>query len=504
MCQRDIEAGCIQRQTRRGDTSQRPADQHDAVVVAGALSGEIDRSQQISAPPVVGAGVPVRRHDGDAVAGKQAGQGPHNGASIGLHTVPQQDGRLNRIAAYIGQTSPGILDRLHATSVPRRHESNLRDTARPYREQVVRARDTDACPGALQVHHAADGAMARIRLPGGMITAAQLAALAGISSSYGSGTLELTARGNVQVRGIVDVTAVAEAIATVGLLPSATHERVRNIVASPLSGRVGGKADLRAWVGELDAAIRAEARLAELGGRFWFSLDDGRGDVSGLAADVGAHVRDDGVALLLAGQDTGVRVSDVSEVSDVLAALVGVALRFLEIRGKAWRVSELADPTGLLPGAELGAAFPPVTRAPVGWIPQEDGRVTLGAAVPLGLLAARVAEYLAAIEAPLVITPWRSVLVCDLSEDVADVTLRVLAPLGLVFDENSPWLGVSACTGSPGCAHSVADVRADAAASLDHTYPVHRHFVGCERACGSPLNGEVLVATADGYQLLRS
>jgi precorrin-3B synthase len=73
-----------------------------------------------------------------------------------------------------------------------------------------------------------------------------------------------------------------------------------------------------------------------------------------------------------------------------------------------------------------------------------------------------------------------------------------------VFDENSPWLGISACTGSPGCAHSVADVRADAAAALDQTYPVHRHFVGCERACGSPLTGEVLVATADGYQLLRS
>ena len=41
-----------------------------------------------------------------------------------------------------------------------------------------RGRDTDACPGALQVHQAADGAMARIRLPGGMMTAAQLATLA--------------------------------------------------------------------------------------------------------------------------------------------------------------------------------------------------------------------------------------------------------------------------------------------------------------------------------------
>ena len=46
--------------------------------------------------------------------------------------------------------------------------------------------------------------------------------------------------------------------------------------------------------------------------------------------------------------------------------------------------------------------------------------MALGAAVPLGVLQARVAEYLAAIEAPLVVTPWRSVLVCDLDEGVAD------------------------------------------------------------------------------------
>ena len=182
-------------------------------------------------------------------------------------------------------------------------------------------------------------------------------------------------------------------------------------------------------------------------------------------------------------------------------------MRFLEIRGKAWRVNELDDLRELVPNTAPSAeCFPPVTKAPVGWMTQMDGRVTLGAAVPLGVLPARVAEYLAAVEAPLVITPWRSVLVCDLDEGVADVALRVLAPLGLVFDENSPWLTVSACTGSPGCAHSVADVRADAAQALHLESPVlegRRHFVGCERACGSPPSGEVLVATGDGYRLLR-
>src|SRR6185369_13896960 len=184
-----------------------------------------------------------------------------------------------------------------------------------------------------------------------------------------------------------------------GLLPSQSHERVRNIVASPLSGRIGGTTDIRGLVGELDEAIQSEPALAELPGRFMFGVDDGRADVSGLAADASAHFAGEATAaLLLAGRDTGVRLDG----PDVVPALVAVATQFAAVRGKAWRVAELIDTTPLL---------------------DHFTRIALGAAVPLGVLQARVAEYLAAIGAPLTITPWRSVLVCDLDEGVADVTL---------------------------------------------------------------------------------
>ena len=349
------------------------------------------------------------------------------------------------------------------------------------------------------MHQAADGALARVRLPGGMIDAYQLEALALAAATFGSSAMELTSRGNLQIRGVSNATALADAVADAGLLPSPSHERVRNVVASPLTGRVGGNADVRGLVRDLDQAIQGSAALADLPGRFWFAIDDGRGDVSGLGADVGAHLLDAGTAaLLIAGVDTGVRTTDV------VPTLVAVAQRFAAIRGNAWRTTELDDTEALLVGIERteepGATWPPVTRPPVGWIEQDDGRIALGAAIPLGVLQARVAEYLAAIDAPMVITPWRSVLICDLEEGVADVALRVLAPLGLVFDDDSPWLDVSACTGSPGCAHSATDVRGDAAAAVGQPTGVHRHFVGCERACGSPPVGEVLVATANGYQ----
>ncbi|MCI4675497.1 precorrin-3B synthase [Candidatus Mycolicibacterium alkanivorans] len=366
---------------------------------------------------------------------------------------------------------------------------------------MTRTREDDACPGALQVHRAADGALARLRLPGGMITAGQLEALAHAATEHGNGTLELTVRGNVQLRGVRDTAAVADAAATAGLLPSPDHERVRNVIASPLSGRVGGLADVRPWVAELDRGIQSDRDLVRLPGRFMFGLDDGTGDISGLRADAGVHVVGERAALLLGGNDTGVRLS----CDEVVPALLAVARRFVAVRGNAWRIAELEDPSILASDfaatAPGGATYPPVLRPPVGWILQDDGRVALGAAVPLGVLEARQAQFVAAIDAPVIVTPWRSLLVCDMEEGVADSSLRVLAPLGLVFDENSPWLRVSSCVGSPGCEKSLADARAEATRAVAADVPVgHVHYVGCERACGSPLSGEVRVATGEGFQ----
>lgn len=366
---------------------------------------------------------------------------------------------------------------------------------------MARERDDDACPGALQTHPAADGELARIRLPGGVISAAQLEAVAHAATAFGSSTIELTSRGNLQVRAVRDTAAAAELVAAAGLLPSPTHERVRNIVASPLSGRSGGVCDVRGLVAALDTAVQEDPRLERLPGRFLFALDDGRGDVSGLGADAGIHALDDSTAaLLLAGRDTGVRLG----IPDAVTELVSLAVRFTEIRGNYWRVDELSDPLTLLgaltPTAPPGRTWAATTRPPVGWIEQSDGRITLGAGVPLGVLDADTARFLAAVNAPVAVTPWRSVLLFDLDDGTADVALRVLAPRGLVFDENSPWLAVSACTGSPGCARSAADVRADAAAAVDDPAAGHRHYVGCERACGSPGHGQVLIATGDGYR----
>src|SRR4051794_39486249 len=60
----------------------------------------------------------------------------------------------------------------------------------------------DACPGAVAVHRAADGGLARIRLPGGLLRRDQLDALRAIAGDLSDGYLELTSRANVQLRAL--------------------------------------------------------------------------------------------------------------------------------------------------------------------------------------------------------------------------------------------------------------------------------------------------------------
>ncbi|MDH6139290.1 precorrin-3B synthase [Kitasatospora sp. GP30] len=368
----------------------------------------------------------------------------------------------------------------------------------PARERAGRGRD-DACPGALRLHAADDGALARIRVPGGLLTAEQALALATAAEELGDGALETTSRGNVQLRGLAaDAGAeLAARLTEAALLPSLSHDRVRNIVATPLAGLDGGT-DLRPWLRELDALLCASDTARALSGRFLFALDDGRGDVAALDADVTLIARPDGSALVRLG-----RADWCAEAVDGPRAALRAAEAFVALADGAWRVRE-ADPDGARLAARLGLTPRPlpelIGRRPV--VGVQAG--ALGAGLRFGRATAdqwrALAGAASAAANELRVTPWRTVILPG--ADLA--VLPRLAALGLRTDPRSPWEGATACTGAPGCAKSLADVRADAAAALEATHepgalPVH--WSGCARRCGHPAGAwvDVLAAGPSGY-----
>lgn len=335
----------------------------------------------------------------------------------------------------------------------------------------------DRCPGALSPFVSADGAIVRLRLPGGWVATAVLRRVSELAARWGDPRITLTSRGSVQVRGLPDPqpAELVAGLAATGTIPSDSHERARNIVADPL------EPDLRPVVDRLDAALLARPELAALPGRFLLAVARPGGPALGTPHDVALVV------------DPGERTAHVvtagrawtGPLEEAVVVLTEALTCFLRLRPdeRTWNIADLDEQAraAVLPEACL----PRPGVAEVG-APPAPGRHgdALVAHVPLGLLEPAHVAALADVAPEVQVTPWRSIVVPTAAEHAA----ARLAEVGLVLDPTSPWTVVSACTGAPGCARTDVPTQDIARASepgLDPDGPPV-HVIGCERACGHP------------------
>lgn len=321
-------------------------------------------------------------------------------------------------------------------------------------------------------------------MPGGRLTTAQLRALCDLADELGDGVLHLTSRGNVQVRGLSSDAGedVATRLAAAGLLPSLAHDRVRNVVVSPLP-------HLDDVLAELDRAVVADPRLTELSGRFLFGIDDG-GDVLALRPDLAVVADADSTG----GWRLAVDGHPTETTGDAVPLLIDAAHWFLDLRDTyapdAWRVRDLGEYADRLgrhtkrePQVPLRMTQPPVTAI-----------VLLGSAPTASWRA------LAALAPRVILTPWRSAVLIDPA--APDHAAAALRDAGFDTDPASVWARTTACIGRPGCASALADVRSDAL-DLAAAHPGGTiHVSGCARRCGHPITAHLdVVATGDGYQI---
>jgi precorrin-3B synthase len=377
----------------------------------------------------------------------------------------------------------------------------------------------DHCPGVLRLHEAADGWLARVRLPGGRLRPQALDAIAEVSA-LGNGLVELTSRASVQIRGLTSGSAqdAARRLEAAGLMPSMAHERVRNILASPVAGRhPDSLASTDDVVAELDRGLCADSSLAELPGRFLFAVEDG-------SAALGPHRADVSLANSPPAGEVAFRLRLAGRATTLTATpgeAAGLALRgaraFLVLAradgADAWGVSALHDGPGRL-ARELGGALLPDPLAvdrdvaigeplEVGTLTQIDGRVTVTVLPALGRLDGPMLRGLAECSrrhrCEVRVSPRRTVSVIDLARAEAQPVTSELGSLGLVTSPASGWRGLSACAGKGACAKARVDVRRAAerrAAVRDAGAPAE-HWSGCERRCGKPIGSPVTVTAAD-------
>ncbi|MGL4744889.1 MAG: hypothetical protein ACRCXL_10945 [Dermatophilaceae bacterium] len=283
---------------------------------------------------------------------------------------------------------------------------------------VTRTR-VDRCPGVGRPWPADDGLLVRLRLVGGAVSHRTLRRLLEIAEQFGDGRIHVTSRANLQLRGLPSAAgqpddalapAVHAALHETGLLPSPTHELVRNILVSPQTGLAGGRADLRPVAHDLDAGLCAHPGVARLPGRFLFVLDDGRGDLLDRSTDLGLVALDDTAAQVRVGAAWGPLV----RLADAASTLVGLTARFLDRRGDGptapWHITEIAEP--------LMAPQPADRRVPASSGPLPYGEVAGGChvAVPASGLDRAAVDTLTGSGRALVVTPWRGVLIAGTGE----------------------------------------------------------------------------------------
>jgi precorrin-3B synthase len=386
------------------------------------------------------------------------------------------------------------------------------------------------CPGVLHAVQAKDGLLIRIRVPGGLIEANQLRTVANLSHNFSDGTIEITSRANLQLRAIrnQDLHHIIESISLAGLLPSPHHDRVRNIVTSPIAGLDGEELlDPRPLILALDRQLRAEPIFANLHPKFSFAIHGGPSRFSRDLDDIAIEAIDINSApqfhLSIGGVFSGFVVKPSHAVDCMLAAAkicIGLALEWnTPVRAKA--VVKIPDASNrivdalshLLTPSPVATPSHTVTEALMGVYPTtQDGRVSIIPSVPLGRLNPEQARYLANAsnewEADLRLAPWRGVVLGSIPKSAADNIAGQLRAIGLSCEGRDGFQGIAACAGITGCDASLADVRGDAASLaerlLGRAVPSGWtvNLSGCDKRCARR-NGATaeVIAGPSGYTL---
>ena len=371
-----------------------------------------------------------------------------------------------------------------------------------------------ACPGVADPMETGDGWLLRIRLPGGAVTPAQLDVVAATSERWGRGIVEITARGNLQLRGVATgaVEAAAGALMDGGLaLPDPGLDARRAVVAPPLTGH--DPAEAAAADALVAAVLRALVELppsAPLPPKFGVVIDTaGRLAVSGVPADVllAAHRAGTGATTwtVAIGHGPEPRWSGACDGADLVALAAGVAAR---CAARGCRAAELPGMDVAALAGDRAAAAPPrrATTPPADgaglWDHPDPARVNVVATAVLGRLDPSQLRHLAAVGRRglgVRFTPAGGVAVVGARRDELDAVTAGLHAAGCSTDPLDGRHTVSACAGSDGCTAARADTLPAAALMMRRPPGSGRvHLSGCEKRCGAPAGVRVLVADGAG------
>ena len=386
--------------------------------------------------------------------------------------------------------------------------------------------------------------MCRLRIPNGIMKAAQFYGVADLAGCYGGGYAHVTTRANLQVREIESKNAVnmIEAIQDLGLCSRGSGaDNIRNVTGTPTAGIDPQELiDTHPYAREWHFHILNDRSLYGLPRKFNVGFD-GAGTIPVLedTNDIGFQAvkvnegfeLEPGVwfRLCLGGLtghhsfagDTGVLVKP-AEATVVADAVVRVFIDHGDRtdRTKA-RLKYVLDRMGVekflglmeeklgrkltrtVPGA-VAPRLPFSRTGHIGIHPQkQEGLNWIGVVIPVGRMTVAQMKGLADIardlgDGDIRLTVWQNLLISGVrSAKLGDAKARIEA-LGLAIETNAFRSGLVACTGNTGCKFAASDTKRHAeeiAAWCERRVqldtPVNIHLTGCHNSCAQHFVSEI-------------
>jgi len=386
--------------------------------------------------------------------------------------------------------------------------------------------------------------MCRLRMPNGIVKAAQFAGLADLAARYGGGYSHVTTRANLQIREIEahNTVAMIEGVQDLGLCSRGSGaDNIRNVTGTATAGIDPQELiDTRPFAREWHFHILNDRSLYGLPRKFNVAFD-GAGTIPVLedTNDIGfqAVAVNDGFGLepgiwfkLCLGGITGhrdftretgvvVRPKDACLIADAVVRVfidhgnrtdrtkarlkyvldaVGVE-KFLDLmEEKLGRKLDRAVPGAVAPRPDFDRT------AHIGIHAQkQDGLYWIGVVVPVGRLSVAQMHGLAEIarklgDGDLRLTVWQNLLISGVPTEKLPLAQKRIEALGLVITTNAIRSGLVACTGNTGCKFAASDTKrhAEEIASWCETRvaldtPVNIHLTGCHHSCAQHFISEI-------------
>ena len=333
------------------------------------------------------------------------------------------------------------------------------------------------CPGAYRPMQSGDGLIVRVRPRLARLSAEQSTGLAEISMVFGNGTIDLTNRANLQLRGVqpAGIDPVLKKLDDLGLLDKdeATETR-RNVLCAP---------DWESGDETHQLTTELLARLAELPtlpAKFGFAIDAG---VAPVLSDASADIRIErgssgGLILRADGSPLGMPLA----VHDAIDRLVALAKWFIGAGGTS-RMAKLIGETPLPDWSRPSEPPAKPRKIPLPGL-TEFGRYI---GIAFGQMDASALAELA--KSSIRVTPWRLLLL-----ESVDIPL----PTGrMILHEDDALLRIDACPGAPMCSAASVQTRSVA---LGMKPPPGRslHISGCAKGCARAKPADVTLVGRSG------